>query len=76
MRTKDSSSTPAANSHWLIRLVRWMFGENIQQWMCMLIVIAFAYMIAKGGHGFDLLVFWVAANLWDIFKPNVKVEHE
>jgi len=24
MRNKDSSSTPARNSHWLIRLVRWV----------------------------------------------------
>ena len=29
MRTKDSSSTPAAKSHWLIRLVRWVFGPSV-----------------------------------------------
>lgn len=70
MRNKISSSTPTRHSHWLVRMVGWLFGKNLAQWLCMSVVMLFSYIIAKGGHGFDLLVFWVAAQLWITFKPN------
>ena len=76
MRNDKFNSTPARNSHWLIRLVRWLFGENLAQWLCMAVLIYFAWCIAGGGHGFDLLVVWIAGNLWISFKPNVEEDHK
>ncbi len=57
-------------SYWIMRAFRWLLGENVAQWICMAVVIYFSCCISISGHGFDLLIFWIAGNLRTFFHTN------
>ncbi len=72
MRNKAQQSTTAGHSHWLVRLVRCIFGHNLKQALCIIGLMILSFQIAKGGHGFDLLCCLILSELFKLFSPNDK----